>query len=391
MAKRDYYEVLEVDKTATLDVIKKAYRKKAIQYHPDKNPGDKEAEEKFKEAAEAYDVLSNPDKRARYDQFGHAGMSGAAGGGFEGFGQGMSMDDIFSMFGDIFGGHSGGGFGGGFGGFGGFGGGGSQQRKFRGSDLRVKVKLNLKEISTGVEKKFKLKKYVPCSHCHGTGAEGNSGSETCPTCKGSGSVIRNQQTILGTMQTRTTCPTCNGEGKIIKDKCKVCGGEGIEYGEEVVTVKIPAGVAEGMQLSMGGKGNAGKHNGIPGDLLILVEEEPHPELIRDENDLVYNLLLSFPTAAIGGAVEIPTIDGKVKVKIEAGTQPGKVLRLRGKGLPSVNGYGTGDLLVNVSVYVPETLSKEEKSTLEKLEESKNFKPSTSIKEKIFKKFRSLFD
>ena len=393
MAKRDYYEVLEVTKTATVEEIKKAYRKKAIQYHPDKNPGDKEAEEKFKEAAEAYDVLSNPDKRARYDQFGHAGMSGAAGNGgpFGGFSGGMSMDDIFSMFGDIFGGHSGGGFGGGFGGFGGFGGGGSQQRKFRGSDLRVKVKLNLKEISTGVEKKFKLKKYVPCSHCHGTGAEGNSGSEICPTCKGSGSVIRNQQTILGTMQTRTTCPTCNGEGKIIKDKCKVCGGEGIEYGEEVVTVKIPAGVAEGMQLSMGGKGNAGKHNGIPGDLLILVEEEPHPELIRDENDLVYNLLLSFPTAAIGGAVEIPTIDGKVKVKIEAGTQPGKVLRLRGKGLPSVNGYGTGDLLVNVSVYVPETLSKEEKSTLEKLEESKNFKPSTSIKEKIFKKFRSLFD
>lgn len=391
--KRDYYEVLEVTKESTVEEIKKAYRKKAIQYHPDKNPGDKEAEEKFKEAAEAYDVLSNPDKRARYDQFGHAGMSGAAGNGgpFGGFSGGMSMDDIFSMFGDIFGGHSGGGFGGGFGSFGGFGGGGSQQRKFRGSDLRVKVKLNLKEISTGVEKKFKLKKYVPCSHCHGTGAEGNSGSETCPTCKGNGSVIRNQQTILGTMQTRTTCPTCNGEGKIIKDKCKVCGGEGIEYGEEVVTVKIPAGVAEGMQLSMGGKGNAGKHNGIPGDLLILVEEEPHPELIRDENDLVYNLLLSFPTAAIGGAVEIPTIDGKVKVKIEAGTQPGKVLRLRGKGLPSVNGYGTGDLLVNVSVYVPETLSKEEKSTLEKLEESKNFKPSTSIKEKIFKKFRSLFD
>ena len=382
--KRDYYEVLEVTKESTVEEIKKAYRKKAIQYHPDTNPGDKEAEEKFKEAAEAYDVLSNPDKRARYDQFGHAGMSGAAGNGgpFGGFSGGMSMDDIFSMFGDIFGGHSGGGFGGGFGGFGGFGGGGSQQRKFRGSDLRVKVKLNLKEISTGVEKKFKLKKYVPCSHCHGTGAEGNSGSETCPTCKGSGSVIRNQQTILGTMQTRTTCPTCNGEGKIIKDKCKVCGGEGIEYGEEVVTVKIPAGVAEGMQLSMGGKGNAGKHNGIPGDLLILVEEEPHPELIRDENDLVYNLLLSFPTAATKAL--------KVMAQ-QYGTQPGKVLRLRGKGLPSVNGYGTGDLLVNVSVYVPETLSKEEKSTLEKLEESKNFKPSTSIKEKIFKKFRSLFD
>ncbi len=228
------------------------------------------------------------------------------------------------------------------------------------ADLRVKVKLTSKEISTGVEKKFKLKKYVPCAHCHGTGAEGDGGAETCPTCKGSGSVIRNQQTILGTMQTRTTCPTCGGEGKIIKNKCKKCAGEGIIYGEEVVSVNIPTGVAEGMQLSMGGKGNAGKHNGVPGDLLILVEEEQHQNLIRDENDLIYNLLLSFPTAAWGGAVEIPTIDGKVKVKIDSGTQPGKVLRLRGKGLPNVNGYGTGDLLVNISVYVPETLNKEEK-------------------------------
>lgn len=389
MEKRDYYEVLGVDKKASADEIKKAYRKKAIQYHPDKNPGDKEAEEKFKEAAEAYDVLSNPEKRARYDQFGHAGVSGAAGNGgpFGGFSGGMSMDDIFSMFGDIFGGH--GGFGGGFGGFGGDG--GAQQRRYRGSDLRVKVKLNLKEISTGVEKKFKLKKYVPCSHCHGTGAEGNGGTETCPTCNGSGTVIRKQQTILGTMQTRSTCPTCGGEGKIIKNKCKECGGEGIVYGEEVVTVKIPAGVAEGMQLSMSGKGNAGKHNGIPGDLLILIEEEADKELICDENDLIYNLLLSFPTAALGGTVEIPTIDGKVKVKIESGTQPGKVLRLRGKGLPSVNGYGTGDLLVNISVYVPETLSKDEKKQLEEMENSDNFKPNTSIKEKIFKKFRSLFD
>lgn len=389
MAKRDYYEVLGVEKSASADEIKKAYRKKAIQYHPDKNPGDKEAEEKFKEAAEAYDVLSNPEKRTRYDQFGHAGVSGAAGNGgpFGGFSGGMSMDDIFSMFGDIFGGH--GGFGGGFGGFGGDG--GAQQRRYRGSDLRVKVKLNLKEILTGVEKKFKLKKYVPCSHCHGTGAEGNGGTETCPTCNGSGTVIRKQQTILGTMQTRSTCPTCGGEGKIIKNKCKECGGEGIVYGEEVVTVKIPAGVAEGMQLSMSGKGNAGKHNGIPGDLLILIEEEADKELIRDENDLIYNLLLSFPTAALGGTVEIPTIDGKVKVKIESGTQPGKVLRLRGKGLPSVNGYGTGDLLVNISVYVPETLSKDEKKQLEEMENSDNFKPNTSIKEKIFKKFRSLFD
>ena len=388
MEKRDYYEVLGVAKDASADEIKKAYRKKAIQYHPDRNPGDKEAEEKFKEAAEAYDVLSNPEKRARYDQFGHAGMSGAAGNGgpFGGFGSGMSMDDIFSMFGDIFGGH------GGFGGFSGFGGGGgSQQRHFRGSDLRVKVKLTLKEISTGVEKKFKLKKYVPCPHCHGSGAEGNSGVETCPTCKGTGSVIRNQQTILGTMQTRTTCPTCGGEGHIIKNKCKECGGEGIVYGEEIVTVKIPKGVAEGMQLSMSGKGNAGKHNGIPGDLLILVEEEPDKELIRDENDLIYNLLLSFPMAALGGTVEIPTIDGKVKVKIEPGTQSGKVLRLRSKGLPSVNGYGTGDLLVNVSIYVPETLSKDEKKALESMEASDNFQPNTSIKEKIFKKFKNLFE
>lgn len=380
--------MLGVDKSASADEIKKAYRKKAIQYHPDKNPGDKEAEEKFKEAAEAYEVLSNPDKRARYDQFGHEGMSGAGGfgGGFGG-GQGMSMDDIFSMFGDIFGGH------GGFGGFSGFGGGGSSQaqRKFRGSDLRVKVKLSLKDIANGTTKKFKLKKYVPCSHCHGTGAEGNSGTETCPTCKGSGHILRTQQSIFGMMQTQTVCPQCNGEGKIIKNKCKECGGEGIVYGEEVVEVKIPAGVAEGMQLSMSGKGNAGRHNGIPGDLLIQIEEEPHPELIRDENDLVYNLLLSIPMAALGSTVEIPTIDGKAKVKIEPGTQPGKVLRLRGKGLPNVNGYGNGDLLVNVSVYIPETLSKDEKNALEKMQDSENFKPSSSIKEKIFRRFRNFFD
>ncbi len=385
MAKRDYYEVLGVDKTATTDEIKKAYRKKAIQYHPDKNPGDKEAEEKFKEAAEAYEVLSNPDKRARYDQFGPEGVNGAGGfgGGFSG--QGMSMDDIFSMFGDIFGGH------GGFGGFGGFGGAQSGQRKFRGSDLRVKVKLSLKDIANGTTKKFKLKKYVPCAHCHGSGAEGNNSSETCPTCKGSGHILRTQQSIFGMMQTQSVCPQCNGEGKIIKNKCKECGGEGIVYGEEVVEVKIPAGVGEGMQLSMNGKGNAGKHNGINGDLLIQIEEESHPELIRDENNLVYNLLLSVPTAALGGTVEIPTIEGKAKVRIDAGTQPGKVLRLRGKGLPSVNGYGIGDLLVNISIYIPESLSKDEKNILERMQDSDNFKPNTSIKEKIFRKFRSLFD
>lgn len=387
-AKRDYYEVLGVDKSASAEEIKKAYRKKAIQYHPDKNPGDKEAEEKFKEAAEAYEVLSNPDKRARYDQFGHEGLHGGAGGFNGGFsGEGMSMDDIFSMFGDIFGGRTG------FGGFSGFGRGGSQsgQRKFRGSDLRVKVKLSLKDIAYGTTKKFKLKKYVPCSHCHGTGAEGNSGTETCPTCKGSGHILRTQQSIFGMMQTQSVCPQCNGEGRIIKNKCKECSGEGVVYGEEVVEVKIPAGVADGMQLSMGGKGNAGRHNGVNGDLLIQIEEEPHPELIRDENDVIYNLLLDIPTAALGGTVEVPTIDSRAKVKIEPGTQPGKVLRLRGKGLPSVNGYGTGDLLINISVYIPESLSRDEKNTIESFKESSNFKPNPSIKEKIFHKFRNFFD
>lgn len=410
MADRDYYEVLGVDKSASADDIKKAYRKKAIQYHPDRQVGKsdaekKEAEEKFKEAAEAYSVLSDPDKRQRYDQFGKAGVDGSAGGfggAGGGFGSGgMSMDDIFSMFGDIFGGHStgssdDGGFGGfgGFSGFGGFGGGSSSrsQRRYRGSDLRVKVKLDLHEVATGVEKKFKLKKYVPCQACGGTGAEGGqAGIETCPTCKGRGTVIRTQRTILGSMQTQTTCPTCGGEGTIIKNKCKACGGEGIVYGEEVVNVKIPAGVAEGMQLSMSGKGNAGKHNGVPGDLLIVIEEEPDKDLIRDDNDLVYNLLLSVPMAAMGGAVEIPTLDGRVKVKIDPGTQPGKVLRLRGKGLPDVNGYGHGDLLVNVSVYIPETLSRDEKKSLESLQNSPNFVPDSSVKEKIFKKFKSMFE
>lgn len=384
MEKRDYYEVLGVDKKASADEIKKAYKKMAIKYHPDRNPGDKEAEDKFKEAAEAYEVLSDENKRARYDQYGHAGMAGAAGGGY---GQSMSMDDIFSMFGDIFGGH------GGFGGFGGFGtGGGRQQtRRFRGSDLRIKVKLSLKEVAEGVEKKLKLKKYVPCTHCHGSGAENGSGTETCPECNGSGSVTRTQQSIFGMMQTQTVCPRCNGEGKIIKNKCPHCSGEGIVYAEEIVTVKIPAGVAEGMQLSMSGKGNAGKRGGIPGDLLILIEEEPHTELIRDENDLIYNLLLDVPTAALGGTADIPTIDSKVRVKIDAGTQPGKVLRLRGKGLPNVNGYGTGDLLVNISVYIPEALSRDEKAAMEKFQESDNFRPNESLKDKIFRKFKNLFE
>lgn len=384
-SKRDYYEVLGVSKTASDEEIKKAYRKKAIQYHPDKNPGNKEAEEKFKEAAEAYEVLSTPEKRQRYNQFGHAGVGGAASGGFGG--GGFSMEDIFSQFGDIFGGH----FGGGnpFGGFGGGSRGG--QHVNRGSNLRVKVKLTLQEIAKGAEKKIKVRKSVACSHCNGTGAENGSSYSTCPTCHGTGAVTRVTNTILGRMQTQSVCPDCQGEGKMITKKCTHCAGEGIIQQEEVITINIPAGVFEGMQLSMTGKGNAPRRGGVNGDLLIVVEEETHPELLRDENDLVYNLLLSFPTASLGGTVEIPTIDGRVKVKIEPGTQPGKVLRLRGKGLPTVNHYGTGDLLVNISVYVPETLSREERKVIEKLEESDNFKTSPNLSKRIFERFRNLFD
>lgn len=377
--KRDYYEVLEVSKTASADEIKKAYRKKAIQYHPDKNPGDKESEEKFKEAAEAYEVLSDEQKRAQYDRFGHNAPGGFGGGG----GGGFSMDDIFSQFGDIFGGH--------FGGFGGFGGSSGGRRTRRGSDLRVKVKLTLKEVAQGVEKKIKVNKYVSCSHCSGTGAENGTAYTTCNTCHGSGTVNRVANTIFGQMQTQTTCPTCQGEGTSITKKCPHCAGEGIVREDEVISIRIPAGVAEGMQLSMSGKGNAARRGGVNGDLLILVEEEKHPELIRDENDLIYNLLLSFPQAAMGSTVDIPTVDGKAKVKIEPGTQPGKVLRLRSKGLPSVNGYGTGDLLINISVYVPEKLSDSEKNIINGLENSPNFEPSRSIKEKIFRHFKQMFE
>ena len=385
MAKRDYYEILEVSKSASAEEIKKAYRKKAIQFHPDKNPDNKEAEEKFKEAAEAYEVLSNEDKKRRYDQFGHAGVGGASSSGGFG-GGGMSMDDIFSQFGDIFGG----GFGSGFSGFGGFGGGGrSGKRVNRGSDLRVKVKLTLKEIATGVEKKIKVKKYVSCSHCNGTGAEDSNSYSTCSTCRGSGHVTRVTNTILGQMQTTSVCQSCGGEGKMITKKCSHCNGEGIVRDDDVITINIPAGVAEGMQLSLGGKGNAARRGGVNGDLLILVEEEPHPELIRDQSDIIYNLLLSFPMAAVGGQVEVPTLDGKAKVKIDPGTQPGKILRLRGKGLPSINHYGTGDLLVNISVYIPESLSEEQKTTLQGMDNSPNFQPSKSIKDKIFNHFKNL--
>ncbi len=383
MEKRDYYEVLGVSKTASADEIKKAYRKKAIQYHPDKNPGDKEAEEKFKEAAEAYDVLSDPQKRQRYDQFGHAGVGGAAGGGFSG--QGMSMEDIFSNFGDLFGGHFGSFFGEGFGG----GSGKTYRQTRKGTDLRARLKLSLKEIATGVEKKIKVKRYVACSHCNGTGADGNEYT-TCDRCKGTGRITRVQNSIFGTMQTQSVCPDCGGEGKIIKKKCSFCNGEGIVMSDEVISVKIPAGVADGMQLSMRGKGNAARHGGIDGDLYIVIEEEQDAELIRDENDLIYNLLLPITTAVNGGTVEIPTVDSKVKVKIDPGTQPGKMLRLKGKGLPSVNGYGTGDLLVNIGVYIPEKLSKEEKKVFEDLSSSDNVQPSASAKREFIKHFKSMF-
>ncbi|MBO5881509.1 MAG: molecular chaperone DnaJ, partial [Paraprevotella sp.] len=381
MAKRDYYEVLGVAKNASDDEIKKAYKKMAIKYHPDRNPDNKEAEEKFKEAAEAYDVLRDPQKRARYDQFGHEAVNGAGGFG----GASMNMDDIFSMFGDIFGGH---------GGFGGFGGGGRARKpQYKGGDLRLKVKLSLQEVATGVTKKFKVKKKVTCNHCHGSGAEGTGATESCPTCHGSGYVVKTQQSIFGMMQTQGVCPTCNGEGTIIKNKCKVCGGDGVVNGEEVVEVKIPAGVADGMVVNVSGKGHAARRNGVPGDIQVFIEEEPAKDLIREDNNLIYNLLLDLPTAVLGGDAEIPTIDGKVKIKVEPGTQPGKVVRLRGKGLPAVQGYGygTGDIIVNMSVYIPETLNKDEKNAFEAMKKSDNFEPSSSIKEKIFKKFRSYFD
>lgn len=382
-AKRDYYEVLGVAKTANADELKKAYRKKAIEFHPDKNPGDKDAEEKFKEAAEAYEVLSDPQKRERYDRFGHSGLSGA--GGFGGSGS-MNMEDIFSHFGDIFGGHFGG-----FGGFGGFSSSRGGQRMRRGSDLRVKVKLTLEEIANGVEKKIKVKKYVNCPQCQGTGAAPNTSPTTCSTCHGSGQVTQVRQTILGQMQTTSECPTCKGFGSIIKEKCKHCQGEGISHEEEIISINIPAGVMSGMQLSVSGKGNAARRGGINGDLLVLIEEEEHPELIRDENDLIYNLLLTVPEATLGTSVEIPTIEGRAKVTIAAGTQPGKVLRLRGKGLPSVNQYGKGDLLVNIGVYIPEKLTKEEKKNIEKLLESPNVKPSPTASKNFFSHIRNMFE
>ena len=385
--KRDYYEVLGVARNANADEIKKAYRKAAIKYHPDKNPGDKEAEEKFKEAAEAYDVLSNPEKRARYDQFGHAGMSGAAGGGAGGFGGfsggGFSMEDIFSQFGDIFGGHFGGGFrsssaGGG-------------RRVNRGSDIRVRVKLTLAEIASGVTKKLKINKTIACDKCGGTGAKDANSYSTCSACNGTGYVTRVENTFFGRMQTQGVCPTCGGTGKVITSPCDKCKGEGTLRGQEVVEIKIPAGVGEGMVLTVTGKGNAARQGGVNGDLQVVIEEEPNPELIRDGNDLIHNLNITVTTALLGGTVEVPTVDGRAKIKIAPGTHAGKVLRLAGKGLPEVNGYGRGDELIVVDITIPSKLTAEEKRLVEQLAAQPSFQRAESTKnQNIFERMKSFF-
>ncbi len=384
MSKRDYYEVLGVSRNASKEELKKAYRKMAIKFHPDKNPDDKDAENKFKEAAEAYEVLSDDTKRQRYDQFGHEGVKGSGGFG----GAGMSMDDIFSSFGDIFGDAFGFGNFGGFGGFGGSGRGG--QRVNKGSNIRIRVKLNLQEMVNGVEKKVKVNKYIECKTCAGSGAKNNSYS-TCSTCNGSGRVTRVSNTFLGQMQTTGACPSCGGEGKIIKEKCTSCYGEGIVKDEEVISIKIPAGVTEGMQLNVSGKGNAARRGGVNGDLLVVIEEEKNEDFIRDGNDLIHNLYISMPNAILGTTAEVPTVEGKVKIKIDAGTQSGKILRLRNKGIPQVNGYGRGDMLVQVNVWLPEKVSKDERKLLEKLKDSDNFQPKPKKKEKsIFERMRDYF-
>ncbi|MBD5251560.1 MAG: molecular chaperone DnaJ [Bacteroides sp.] len=386
-SKRDYYEVLGVDRNADEKAIKSAYRKKAIQYHPDKNPGDKEAEEKFKEAAEAYDVLSNPEKRAKYDQFGHdMGPQGFPGGGAGGFhAGGFTMEDIFSQFGDIFGGA--------FGNMGGFesAGGRTRRRQRRGTDLRIKIKMTLAEIATGVTKTLKIPTLVPDPSCKGTGAKDGTAFNTCPTCGGSGQVLRQQQTMFGIQQAAVECPQCNGEGKIITEKCTHCHGEGVVRRDETVSFSIPAGVEDGQTLTLRGKGNAAPNGGANGDLLIVIEEVKHPELIRDGNDVVYNLMLDLPTAILGGSVEVPTINGRARMKIPAGTQPGKVLRMRGKGLPSTDGYSTGDELINVMVYIPENLNDTEKAAIESLRDKPGVTPDESTKHRIFSKLRHIFE
>jgi molecular chaperone DnaJ len=387
MAKRDYYEILGVSKSASADEIKKSYRKVAMQFHPDRNPGDKSAEEKFKEAAEAYEILSDQDRRAQYDRYGHAGVSGNGRGAHPG---NMNMEDIFSQFGDIFGEDIFGSF---FGGGGGRSAGGGQRRSrgTRGSNLRIRLKLNYEEIAKGVTKSIKVKKYVGCNVCGGSGAKDKGSVQNCSTCGGSGQVRKVTNTFLGQMQTVTTCPTCNGEGSTITAKCGNCKGEGRVYGEETVTIDIPAGVQEGMQLNISGKGNAGERGGAPGDLIILIEEEAHKELQRDGLNVAYDLHISFTDAVFGTQVEVPTIDGRAKIKIPAGTQSGKIFRLKGKGFPAVNSYEKGDQLVHVNVWTPQHVSTEEKTMLEKLSHSSNFKPAPDKNQKsFFDKMREMF-
>ncbi|MEZ4987732.1 MAG: molecular chaperone DnaJ [Saprospiraceae bacterium] len=385
MSKRDFYEILGVSKSASKDDIKKAYRQMAIKYHPDKNPGNPEAEEKFKEAAEAYEVLSDEDKKARYDRFGHAGVDPQMGGGGAYRGGGMSMEDIFAQFGDIFG-ETGGAFGSFFGGRQ-----GGSTRGEKGSNLRIKVSLTLEEISKGVTKKIKVKKQVSCDQCNGSGAKDSASVQTCPTCKGAGMVRQIRSTILGQMQTTATCPTCSGSGQIVKDKCTKCKGDGRMYAEELIEIPIPAGVEDGMQLSMRGKGNAGRMGGPAGDLLISIEEKPHDFLQRDGMNLIHDLYVNFADAALGTSVEVPTIDGKVKIKIPPGTQSGKIFRLKGKGLSNVQEYGQGDQLIHVNVWTPKNLTDEERRILEQLRGKTNFEPDPGKSERgFFDRMRDYF-
>ena len=355
--KKDYYELLGVSRDASADEIKKAYRKQALKYHPDRNPGDKEAEEHFKEVAEAYDVLSDPDKRSRYDQFGHSGVDGA--GGFGGFsGGGFTVDDIFSRFGDI--------FGGGFGDyFGGGGAGSGRAQRPVGSDLRVTVRLTLEDINSGVDKKLRVKKLIQCDGCHGQGTTESDG--------------------------KRSCSTCGGAGEVVTKPCAKCHGKGVTQGEEVISFHIPAGVVGGMQLTLQGKGNAAPQDGIPGDLLVVIQEEQHKDFTRNGNDLIYNLLIPIHTAIRGGQVTVPTIDGSARLKIEPGTQPGKVLRMRGKGLPSVQGYGRGDLMVNVNVFIPQQTSAEDEKLIDQLAQSEHFNPTEADRKAIDKKYREMLE
>jgi len=374
--KEDFYSILGISKSATAAEIKKAYRKKAIEYHPDKNPGDSKAEEMFKKAAEAYEVLSDPNKKARYDQYGHAAFEGAGAGGFGG--GGMNMDDIFSQFGDIFGSAFGGG--GGFSGFGGFGGGG--QRRVKGSNLRIRVKLNLEEIANGVEKKVKVKRKVQ--------ADGVT-YKTCATCNGQGQVTKIANTILGRMQTSAACSNCGGTGQIIDKRPSGADAQGLIAKEETVSIKIPGGVEDGMQLKVPGKGNSAPGNGVSGDLIVLVETEDHPTLKREGDNLHYDLYISLSEAVLGTSKEIDAVNGKVRIKLEAGIQSGKILRLRGKGVSSLNGYGSGDLLVHVNVWTPKELNKEQKDFFKKMQEHENFVPQPEKSDKsFFEKVKDMF-